>query len=121
MEVIELKRNRAAKAKRAFTTRRVPARQMKTIISGDIKPVSGNVVLATVHELGKHLRLELLDGRRAIMMPGDEIIVCYGNRYAPINSKHWSVKISAYAILWLAAALHRARSVVTIACYRQHR
>lgn len=83
MEVIELKRNRAAKAKRAFTTRRVPARQMKTIISGDIKPVSGNVVLATVHELGKHLRLERLDGRRAIMMPGDEIIVCYGNRYAP--------------------------------------
>lgn len=83
MEIIELKRNRATKAKRAFTTRRVPARLMKTIISGDIKPVSGNLVLATVHELGKHLRLERLDGRRAIMMPGDEIIVCYGNRYAP--------------------------------------
>ena len=83
MEFIELKHTRVTRAKRAFTTRRVPARLMKTIISGDIKPVSGNLVLATVHELGKHLRLERLDGRRAIMMPGDEIIVCYGNRYAP--------------------------------------
>lgn len=75
--------SRVSKAKRAFTTRRVPAHDMKTLISGDVKPATGDLVLATVHELGKHRRIERLNGRRAMMMPGDEIIVCYGNRYAP--------------------------------------
>ena len=56
---------------------------MQTLITGNIKPVTGNLVLATVHELGKHRKIERLNGRRALMMPGDEIIVCYGNRYAP--------------------------------------
>lgn len=83
MEYTTLTRSRAMKAKRAFTTRRVPAREMQTLISGDVKPVTGNLVLATVHELGKHLRIEQLNGRRALMVPGDEILVCYGNRYAP--------------------------------------
>lgn len=83
MEVRKLQRERAGKAKRAFTTRRVPARDMQTLIRGNIRPVAGNLVLATVHELGKHRKIERLNGRRALMMPGDEIIVCYGNRYAP--------------------------------------
>lgn len=83
IECTSLTRSRAMKAKRAFTTRRIPARDMQTLISGEVRPVSGNLVLATVHELGKHLRLEQLNGRRALMVPGDEILVCYGNRYAP--------------------------------------
>lgn len=74
---------RLLKAKRAFTTRRVPESDMHTLISGTVRPVSGNLVLASVQELGKHKRIELISGRRAIMMPGDEIVVCYGNRYAP--------------------------------------
>ncbi len=78
-----LSRARATKAKRAFTTRRVPLQDMRALIFGDIKPVSGNIVLATVHELGKHRKIERINGRRALMMPGDEILVCYGNRYAP--------------------------------------
>jgi hypothetical protein len=56
---------------------------MKTLLSGDLAPRSGDLVLATVHELGKHQRIEQPNGRRALMLPGDEIIVCYGNRYAP--------------------------------------
>ncbi|MEJ2692305.1 MAG: hypothetical protein P8166_04405 [Candidatus Thiodiazotropha sp.] len=83
MEIVELPRNRAVKAKRAFTTRRVPVRDMRTLVYGNLKPAPGNLVLATVHLLGKHRRIEKLNGRRALMMPGDEIIVCYGNRYAP--------------------------------------
>lgn len=70
-------------AKRAFTTRRVPLARMKTLISGDTRPTTGQLVLATVHELGKHRRIERIDGRRAWMLPGDEILVCFGNRYAP--------------------------------------
>ena len=83
MHVTKLQRARASRTKRAFTTRRVPARDMETLISGNVEPVAGNLVLATVHELGKHRKVERLNGRRALMMPGDEIIVCYGNRYAP--------------------------------------
>ena len=83
IEYTELTRSRAMKAKRAFTTRRVPAFKMQTLVTGEVRPVSGNLVLATVHELGNHQRIEQLNGRRALMVPGDEILVCYGNRYAP--------------------------------------
>jgi hypothetical protein len=46
-------------------------------------PTSGDLVLARIDELGKQRRIELTDGRRAHLFPGDEIVVCYGNRYAP--------------------------------------
>ncbi|MER8980560.1 hypothetical protein [Mesorhizobium sp. M0510] len=71
------------KAKRAFATRRVAASHMRTLINGSLQPVAGDLVLARVDELGNHSRLELINGRKAIMFPGDEIILCYGNRYAP--------------------------------------
>ena len=77
-----LDRHRVLKAKKAFTTRRVPTKDMQTILSGNIRPAAGDLVLAQVHELGKHKRLELRNGRRARMLRGDEIIVVYGNRYA---------------------------------------
>ena len=83
MEIIKLTVRRRRKAKRAFTTRRVVVRDMRSLICGDVKPRTGDLVLATVQELGKHKRLEHVNGRRAVMMPGDEIIVSYGNRYAP--------------------------------------
>ena len=34
-------------------------------------------------KLGQHQRIELPSGRRAGLYPGEEIIVCYGARYAP--------------------------------------
>ncbi len=81
--VTKLRRRRVANAKRAFTTRRVPARHMQTLVRANGKPAAGNLVLASVCELGKHRRIEMPNGRRALILPGDEIIVCYGNRYAP--------------------------------------
>ncbi|MDQ1901620.1 transposase [Paracoccus sp. WLY502] len=56
---------------------------MATLISGNVRPVAGDLVLARVDVLGKQTKLELTDGRRAHMFPDDEIIVSYGNRYAP--------------------------------------
>ncbi len=81
--ITNLKRRRITAAKRAFTTRRVPVSAMQTLISRDARPKAGDLVLATVDEIGKHQRIELPSGRRARMVPGDEIIVSYGNRYAP--------------------------------------
>jgi hypothetical protein len=56
---------------------------MSTLISGDVRPTTGDLVLARVEALGKQTKLELTDGRRAHLFPGDEIVVSYGNRYAP--------------------------------------
>ena len=72
------------RAKRAYTTRRVSPESMLTLISGPaISPACGDLVLARIDEIGKQRRIELTDGRRAHLFPGDEIIVCFGNRYAP--------------------------------------
>lgn len=83
MSVTRLSERTLVRAKRAFTTRRVPTRDMKTLIGGNAKPTSGDLVLATIHEIGKHRKIEQPSGRRAQLLPGDEIIVCYGSRYAP--------------------------------------
>lgn len=79
-----LGKTRVAKLKRAFSTRRIPVSAMRGILSGDdIQPQSGDVVLARVDDICKQTKLELTDGRKAHMFPGDEIVVCYGDRYAP--------------------------------------
>jgi len=68
----------------AYTTRRVDRDAVGSVV-GDAHqvPKAGDLVLAEVLELGQHKRLELVDGRRAALFPGDRIVVCYGNRYAP--------------------------------------
>src|SRR5436190_686234 len=67
----------------AYTTRRVRHDAIAAVVGGDHVPEPGDLVLAEVLEIGQHERIELIDGRRAIMFPGDKIVVAYGNRYAP--------------------------------------
>jgi len=75
---------RLAIAKLAYTTRVVPAAAMRSLRTGDgSSPRAGDLVLARVLELGQHPRLELREGRRSRLFVGDEIAVCFGNRYAP--------------------------------------
>ncbi len=75
---------RLAQAKWASTTRRVDRQAVRTLISDpSTKPSSGDVVLARVLLIGQHTTVELASGRKASLYPGDEIVVCYGNRYAP--------------------------------------
>lgn len=74
---------RLTQAKRAFSTRRVDLLQAKQLITTDYQPQAGDLVLAKIDQLNQHKRLELPTGRRAILYPGDEIIVAYGHRYAP--------------------------------------
>lgn len=69
--------------KRAFTTRRVPSEDIRLLITGDQTPEAGDLVLARVNRLGHHKRIERVDGRLAGLFPGDEILLAYGNRYAP--------------------------------------
>jgi hypothetical protein len=53
------------------------------LVSGAVRPRSGDLVMARVDRIGHHSRLELPNGRRARMHVGDEILVVYGDRYAP--------------------------------------
>lgn len=69
--------------KRAFSTRRVPNEDIRLATMGDLRPVAGDLVLARVDRPGHHKRIERVDGRRADLFPGDEIVLAYGNRYAP--------------------------------------
>ncbi len=74
--------NRINNAKAAFTTRRVDFSVCHSLQSNVI-PKSGDLVFARIVEIGQQTRLQLTSGRRAHLFPGDEIIVVYGNRYAP--------------------------------------
>jgi len=81
--VSPIEAKRLLKAKAAYTTRRVPLSEAGYLISGDVIPAPGDLVLARVDRLGQHKRIELGNGRRAPLFQGDEIILCYGHRYAP--------------------------------------
>lgn len=76
-------------SKRAFTTRHVPESEMATILTGDISPQPGDLVLARVERVRQHARIEQPNGRRNRMFVGDTIIVTYGNRYAPDQFESW--------------------------------
>ncbi len=81
--LIKLSRQRMAAAKRSFVTRNVPVEELYYLSSGDVKPVSGDLILARVDLLGQQQHIELPCGRLAQLFPGDEIILSYGNGYAP--------------------------------------
>lgn len=66
----------------AFTTRRVSRDTAKILLPLEGTPHPGDLVLATVDFLGQHPGLQLPNGRRKQLFPGDEIVVAYGNRYA---------------------------------------
>lgn len=73
---------RLAGAPQAFVTRRVPRELMRCLLAGDLRPRSGDVVLAEVTRLGHHRRLQLPEGRLRNLFVGDAVIVAYGDRYA---------------------------------------
>jgi len=80
---------RLLEAKAAYTTRhfvraiRSEPTDFDLVRAPDLSARSGEVTLATVVEIGQHPAIEGPDSRRALLFPGDEILVAYGNRYAP--------------------------------------
>ena len=78
-----LNAKRIESLKAPFSTRRVPHSAFATLLAGDLAPRAGDLVLCRVEKIGQHRHLELISGRRAKLYPGDEIVLAYGNRYAP--------------------------------------
>jgi len=83
LKVLPLSASELNTAKAAYSVRRVPRASIETLLTGDLRPHSGDLVLAEIVRLGQHRRIELGSGRRAWLHPGDRVILCYGNRYAP--------------------------------------
>ena len=65
----------------ASTTRRVQG--PLGVVANHGPPMPGDLLLARVDTVGYHSALQLPDGRRKRLFAGDEIVVAYGNRYAP--------------------------------------
>ncbi len=70
-------------AKRAYTTRRCDFSDVRYLLTAGAPPQAGDLVIARVEEIGQHSGLHAVSGRRSTLFVGDEIIVAYGNRYAP--------------------------------------
>ncbi len=75
--------DRLQRASWAFTTRRVTREHPFRISHQATPPRPGDLVLARIDALGFHRGLQLCNGRKKTLFPGDEIVVAYGNRYAP--------------------------------------
>ncbi len=79
-----LQQNRLKRAKVAYTLRNVNLELAENICTANSYiPRAGDMVLARVDTIGQHGGVELRNGRRATLYVGDEVVVCYGNRYAP--------------------------------------
>lgn len=66
----------------AFTTRRIRREDVRVLLRNAVSPRPGDLVLARVDAIGHHGKLQLVDGRRRQLFPGDEVVVVYGHRYA---------------------------------------
>ncbi len=74
---------RLAGVRSSFATRRVSLPQRFRLLRAELRPTAGDLLLARVESIGQHTRIELPEGRRSQLYQGDEILVAYGNRYAP--------------------------------------
>ncbi|NHA13639.1 DUF1611 domain-containing protein [Thioalkalivibrio sp. XN279] len=77
-----LAKSRLEAARAAFVTRRVNFADARTLLT-EATPRAGDVVLARVKRLRHHAKLQCARGRRVQLFHGDEILVCFGDRYAP--------------------------------------
>lgn len=74
---------RIRNAKWGYSTRLIPKDLDDFHIRTNLAPQAGDLVLVKVTKLGQHQRIELPNGRRARMFLADELVVVFGNRYAP--------------------------------------
>lgn len=72
-----------ARAKWAFSTRRVPGDHAVSLDRAVATARSGDLVLGRVTSVGQHARIQLPTGRYSALYPGDLVVMPCGARYAP--------------------------------------
>jgi len=71
------------KAKWAFTTRRVNRADVQEISSELGRAKAGDLLLCEIAEIGQHKKIQLAERRVSVSYPGDLVVLCLGDRYAP--------------------------------------
>ena len=72
-----------AEAKWTFTTRRVNRDDISSVSHEFDRAVPGDLILCEITRVGQHKRLQLASGRPSESYPGDLVVLCLGDRYAP--------------------------------------
>lgn len=70
-------------AKWAFTTRRVRRADVRTLSADCTKAKVGDLILCEITEIGQHKNIQLAERRLSASYPGDLVVLCLGDRYAP--------------------------------------
>jgi hypothetical protein len=68
-----------------YVLRHLPEEAISYLLPTPTLPAIGDVALAEVKQIGKNTALELNNGRRCALHPGDLIAVVFGNRYATMQ------------------------------------
>lgn len=90
IEEASLQPRRLRRAKKSYNAR-ILARALRDdrgegyhLVRGKgVSPEAGDLLLARVQTIGQHKRLEAHNSYRRHLFNGDEVVVVYGNRYAP--------------------------------------
>lgn len=72
-----------AELKWAFTTRRMNRDHAAGLSDQLASAIAGDLILCRVGILGQHRKLQLGDRRPSEIYPGDLVVLCLGDRYAP--------------------------------------
>lgn len=72
-----------ARAKWAFSTRRVVREDAQSLLENLGTAQSGDLVLGRVDRIGSHKRIQLAEGRASELYTGDLVVLACGDRYAP--------------------------------------
>ncbi|MCF2870647.1 hypothetical protein L0664_06180 [Octadecabacter sp. G9-8] len=70
-------------AKWSFTTRRVDRSDVCGISTQMSCATAGDLILCEIAEIGQHKKIQLAERRVSISYPGDLVVLCLGDRYAP--------------------------------------
>ncbi|MEI4233274.1 hypothetical protein [Roseovarius sp. D22-M7] len=70
-------------AKWAFTTRRVERSDVCGMSTNMAHAKSGDLILCEIIEIGQHKTIQLAERRVSASYPGDLVVLCLGDRYAP--------------------------------------
>lgn len=70
-------------AKWAFTTRRVDRSDVRAVSTDLSVARAGDLILCEIAEIGQHKKIQLAERRASQSYPGDLVVLCLGDRYAP--------------------------------------
>ncbi|MFQ6548721.1 hypothetical protein AADZ90_012235 [Aestuariibius sp. 2305UL40-4] len=70
-------------AKWAFTTRNVRREDVRGLSADFHRAKAGDLILCEIAQIGHHKKIQLAERRVSASYPGDLVVLCLGDRYAP--------------------------------------